>query len=405
MHLGLPVITSNKGGAKELFKDKDYPGIIDMNPAKLRDAISDFIENCPPPPVLMTESSEIVNQWVDFHNQIINNTSSDVFYKLLESNDDLPLISVVITHYERIEKLLESVSSIMLQTYPRIELIVVDDGSKSDETKLFLHHSMEPLLKLFNGQLVFQDNAYLGAARNTGMNVALGEYICFLDDDDIALPNMIQDLFISMITTQSEVVVALNSYMPLANRSEMLKKLSDNYIASYLPTGGPYSLSALENCIGGATSLFKIKTIKDLGGYSEVYGVGHEDYELYVKLLAKEKKILVCPRVLYLYEVGRPSMLSNTSISENYMRNFSAFDANSNALDIINLQIGQKLDSERNGRIQWLMSSRNYNLCMNVLNVWPNRELSIKNYMELLSSEGRSDSFLFKALEKDLNNF
>ncbi len=87
-----------------------------------------------------------------------------------------PWLSVIIPTYNRAKKVLKAVESVLSQTYPNIQLIVVDDGS-DDDTK-------EQLEKLAGFQYVLQPHAGQAFARNTGLRYAKGELIASLDSDD-----------------------------------------------------------------------------------------------------------------------------------------------------------------------------------------------------------------------------
>ncbi|AFY33787.1 glycosyltransferase family A protein [Calothrix sp. PCC 7507] len=89
---------------------------------------------------------------------------------------NLPLISVIIPVYNRDRYLAEAIESVLAQTYPAIELIVVDDGS-SDRTA--------EVAQSYPVIYHYQINGGIGAARNTGIGLATGEFLAFLDSDDI----------------------------------------------------------------------------------------------------------------------------------------------------------------------------------------------------------------------------
>jgi glycosyltransferase involved in cell wall biosynthesis len=89
-----------------------------------------------------------------------------------------PLVSVIIPNYNYAGYLREAVDSVLAQTYPNIEVIVVDDGSKDN--------SKEAIESYGNRiKAIFQQNAGVSAARNNGVAASRGEYIAFLDADDV----------------------------------------------------------------------------------------------------------------------------------------------------------------------------------------------------------------------------
>lgn len=95
-------------------------------------------------------------------------------------------ISVLIPTYNRREQVLQAIDSVLAQTAPVDEIIVVDDGS-TDDTAEAIRGRYESQVKFYQ-----QDNAGVSAARNRGIREARGEWIAFLDSDDTWLPTKIE---------------------------------------------------------------------------------------------------------------------------------------------------------------------------------------------------------------------
>lgn len=93
-----------------------------------------------------------------------------------------PVISVIIPTFNCAHYLSEAINSVLAQTYPHLDIIVVDDGSTDDT---------QTVLSSFGDQLtgLSQNNQGIGGARNAGYARAHGEYIAYLDADDIYLPD------------------------------------------------------------------------------------------------------------------------------------------------------------------------------------------------------------------------
>ncbi len=103
-----------------------------------------------------------------------------------------PLVSAVIPTYNRTSQTVSAIESVLAQTYPAVEVIVVDDGSKDGSGKVVEQFVNE---KANAGHRVFfssQPNRGASAARNTGIAKAQGEYIGFLDSDDVWLPEKVE---------------------------------------------------------------------------------------------------------------------------------------------------------------------------------------------------------------------
>ena len=94
-----------------------------------------------------------------------------------------PLISVIVPTYNRAALLREAVDSVRRQTYRHWELIVVDDGSTDDTTALLAGFA-EPRLRVIRSE----HTGNPARVRNAGLAVARGEYVAFLDDDDLWQP-------------------------------------------------------------------------------------------------------------------------------------------------------------------------------------------------------------------------
>jgi glycosyltransferase involved in cell wall biosynthesis len=99
--------------------------------------------------------------------------------------------SIIIPAYNRSTLILDTLTSVMQQTFTDWECIVVDDGSK-DNTREVVQQVMAQDARF---KYVYQENAERSAARNNGVKYASGKYICFLDSDDQFTPQHLQGLF------------------------------------------------------------------------------------------------------------------------------------------------------------------------------------------------------------------
>src|SRR3989344_3204500 len=97
------------------------------------------------------------------------------------------IVSVIIPAYNAGHYLGEAIESALAQTYPAVEIIVVDDDSTDNTQEIAHWYSAER-----NIIYIHQENKGLSAARNAGIHAAQGEYIALLDSDDIFLPSKIE---------------------------------------------------------------------------------------------------------------------------------------------------------------------------------------------------------------------
>lgn len=112
------------------------------------------------------------------------------------------LISIIIPCYNAEPYLTECLSSVLQQTYPYWEAICVNDGSK-DNTESILQQFVQ---KDSRFKVISQSNAGVSAARNKGLSMCEGEYICFVDSDDVIQANFLETLLSSM-TNEVELTI------------------------------------------------------------------------------------------------------------------------------------------------------------------------------------------------------
>ncbi|HEY9633632.1 MAG TPA: glycosyltransferase family A protein [Coleofasciculaceae cyanobacterium] len=98
----------------------------------------------------------------------------------------MPKVTVVIATYNSMDYLPETLESVLRQTFTDFEVLVVDDGS-SDSTVQWASGLVEPRVKL-----ITQENQGVCVARNTGIAHARGEYVAFLDSDDLWEPTKLE---------------------------------------------------------------------------------------------------------------------------------------------------------------------------------------------------------------------
>lgn len=115
------------------------------------------------------------------------------------SENSSPFFSVIIPTFNREKMLPETIGSVLGQTFKNFEIIVVDDGS-TDNTKAVVTSISDSRIKY-----IYQKNSERSAARNNGIQCSGGEYICFLDSDDIFLKDHLSTLFSAIEQSHNEI--------------------------------------------------------------------------------------------------------------------------------------------------------------------------------------------------------
>lgn len=115
-----------------------------------------------------------------------------------------PKVSIIVPIYNVEKYLNQCVDSLLMQTLEDIEIILIDDGSP-DKSGEFADSYAQKDKRI---KVIHQENAGLGPARNSGMDIATGEYIGFVDSDDWVKPEMYERLYNEAVRTHADIVVS-----------------------------------------------------------------------------------------------------------------------------------------------------------------------------------------------------
>ncbi len=130
-----------------------------------------------------------------------------------------PLISVIIPAYNNAQFLGDAIQSVLAQTYPHFELIVVNDASPDDTDRL-MRSLDDPRITY----IVHPENRGLSAARNTGMHASKGEYISLLDGDDWFHPEKFER-HVAFLQAHADIGVTYNARYELNHSSKTIREL------------------------------------------------------------------------------------------------------------------------------------------------------------------------------------
>lgn len=182
------------------------------------------------------------------------------------------MVTIVIPSYNRADYIAETIESVLAQTYPSIEVIVIDDGS-TDNTKEIVERYVPQV------QYVYQENAERGASRNHGLRLAQGEYISFLDSDDLWLPEKLAT-DVEFIEARPNIGVVYTDALQIDSNGNYRKRLN----------AGRHSGKVTEHLLRGnfilmGSHLVRTDKAREIGGFNEDRELsGSEDWEFWVRL-------------------------------------------------------------------------------------------------------------------------
>ncbi len=207
---------------------------------------------------------------------------------------DIPLVSVVVPYHNLPDYLPATLDALAAQTWPRLDVIVIDDGS-TDPAAVRAFAEQEQRFPGF--RFLRQDNAGIGATRNRGLREAAGEYVVCVDADNVARPEMVERL-VTALRRRPEYT-ALSCYFLAFRDDEGLAR--GDYLHAYRPTGGPHVVGTFRNVYGDANSIYRTADFRAAGGFETDRDTSFEDWEAFVKLVRAGRRVDVVPEHLFYY--------------------------------------------------------------------------------------------------------
>lgn len=236
-----------------------------------------------------------------------------------KSTPALPRVSVGLVHYNRPNYLKQAIDSLLAQDYPNLQVILVDDGSTQPAALAYLD-ALEETFAHRGWQILRQDNRYLGAARNAAARAANGTYLLFMDDDNVAKPHEVSTLVAVAEHTGADVVTC---HMEVFYGEKV--PLAEGGLEQRWPLGSSLGLGLLWNAFGDANALWRRSAFMGLGGFTEDYGIGHEDWELFARAALAGLKFETVPEALFYYRKSAGSMLRSTQHQLNHLRSLRPY--------------------------------------------------------------------------------
>ncbi len=191
----------------------------------------------------------------------------------------MPKVSVIIPTYNRASMVCEAIDSVLAQTYPDFEVVVVDDGS-TDGTGEVLRARYGDRIRYF-----YQENQGRAVARNRGIRASTGEYLIFLDSDDWLLPEALE-IQVGFMGRHPEVDVAYGDGYYCDAEGHPLQRIGEERPS--VPEGGLLPMMVLHNVVVATHSAMVRRRALDLLGdpWFDEQLRGTEDADFWLRLAA-----------------------------------------------------------------------------------------------------------------------
>jgi glycosyltransferase involved in cell wall biosynthesis len=220
-----------------------------------------------------------------------------------------PLVSVVVPYKGLHAYVADALASIDAQTYPNLELVVVDDGALDPHDGV-----LDTLASRHRLRVLHQVNRGLGGARNAGIAVSEGRYVFPLDADNVAEPTFVERCVALLEDDRSlAYVTSWTRYVDAGDRDVV-----DDAVVGFRPLGNHDALVEDHNIAGDAAAVWPRRLFDRGFRYSETVPV-IEDWTLYRALWRAGLHGHVIPERLLRYRVRPGSMLRGGAIRMDHL--------------------------------------------------------------------------------------
>ncbi len=203
--------------------------------------------------------------------------------KEIDTNNKQPLVSVIMPTYNYARFIGEAIDSVLNQTYKNLELIIIDNYSKDNTEKIVASYKDDRIK-----YLKFKNYGVIAASRNYGIKHSRGEYIAFLDSDDMWLPEKLEK--------QIKIFQVSNEVAMLYTR---LKTIEEGIISNKIfPENGKYKSGNmfksiyLRNLIACSSVMVKRNILDQVGLFNtDPNLIAIEDADLWLRIALKKYNI------------------------------------------------------------------------------------------------------------------
>ena len=223
-----------------------------------------------------------------------------------EVNSKRPLVSVIMPTYNHVQYIGEAIDSVLNQTYRNFELIIIDNYSKDNTEKIVASYKDDRIK-----YLKFRNNGIIAASRNYGIRHSRGEYIAFLDSDDLWLPKKLEKQ-VTLFQISNETAMVYTRF----------KTIEEDIISNKIfPRNGKYKSGNIFNLlycrsfIACSSVMVKRSVLDQVGLFdTDPNLIAIEDIDLWLRIALKHVIKCTDSSPLFLYRIQLQS------ISQGYVR-------------------------------------------------------------------------------------
>lgn len=226
-----------------------------------------------------------------------------------------PLVSIIIPTYNRAHLIGETLDCVLAQTYSNWECIVIDEGSMDDTATLLNEYCAKDNRFIF---ILKSEDIKKGASisRNLGLKTAGGEFIQFLDSDDILAPNKIE-VQLDLLKNESKYTISTCKWFKFSSLGEPLNLVENNVdYKNFYDVKEYFDLIGLYGGFFPPLNFLINKELINYSGYWNESLTVNDDGEFFFRILLNSDKILFSDKTYVLYRNSTEDNLSILSTKD-----------------------------------------------------------------------------------------
>lgn len=327
---GLSILLARTGGIPEILPSASADTFF----APYEEPLANAIDAClaaglrPPDALPKYEWQTHNKQWIGFHNRIAASipASRQPCTTAAPSSRQVDVCIPCFNHGRYLPQLLDALAK---QTVAPRSVTVIDDNSTDAESRA---HFADLSQRCADPEWHFESlntNRGVSAVRNAAAAKGRGEYLLFLDSDNVPVPNMIER-YMTAITASGDDCLTCYFTAFAGSKPPYTTDPDGNGIKptvrpsySFLPLGACTTLGLFDNFLGDASFIVRRSVFEQLGGFCEDEAwryATHEDYDFLLRLILAGHRLDVVPEVLFYYRLTGNGLIKTTDEFRNRLR-------------------------------------------------------------------------------------